>query len=323
MGDAEQITVAEIERAATRIAPFVHETPVLRSRSLDAQLGCTLLLKSEQLQRTGAFKARGAHNAVMQLTDAEAARGVATHSSGNHGAALALAARNRGIRATVVMPEKAARVKREAVAAYGAKIVSCAPTLAAREAKLREVQASSGAQVVHPYEDPRVICGQGTVALEIASQCADDPPEVLIVPVGGGGLLAGVAVAMADRLPGCEVIAAEPSGADDAYRSFRERVQLPQLSPDTIADGLRASIGKPNFEIMLRHVRDVVVVSEERIVEAMALLATRTKQLVEASGAVPLAAVMSQPERFAGRRVALVLSGGNVDLDDLPWTRRG
>jgi threonine dehydratase len=255
----------------------------------------------------------------MQLDDATAARGVATHSSGNHGAALALAARNRGIRAWVVMPRNAPAVKRAAVAGYGAEIVECEPNTAAREATLGEVLERTGAHSVHPFEDARVICGQGTVGLEIAEQAAAGPPDVVLVPVGGGGLLAGTAVAIAGRLPGCEVIAAEPLGADDAYRSFHGGEWVPQEAPDTIADGLRTSLGRPNFELIQRFVSDVVRVSDAQIIEAMRFVWTRTKQLVEPSGAVPFAALFADPDRFAGRRVAVVASGGNVDLDRLPW----
>jgi len=322
MSQADLVTLAEIEAATERIAPYVHETPVLRCHALDEMLGCQVLLKAEHLQKVGAFKSRGAHNAVMQLGEDEAARGVVTHSSGNHGAALALAARNRGIPAHVVMPDNTARVKLDAVAGYGAEVVLCESTLEAREAALREAQARTGAHVVHPYADARVICGQGTVGLEIAAQCRAEPPDAVVVPVGGGGLLGGIAVALAARLPHCEVIAAEPSGADDASRGFLARRWQPQRAPDTIADGLRTSLGEPNFELMLRHVEDVLVVSDAEIVEAMELLWTRTKQLIEPSGAVPVAALMRHRARFAGRRVAVVLSGGNVDVHHLPFAPR-
>jgi threonine dehydratase len=318
---AEEVTLAAIEEAAERIAPYVHRTPIMGSRQLDERFGCTLLFKCEHLQKAGAFKARGAHNAVMQLSEQEAARGVATHSSGNHGAALALAGRNRGVPVYVVMPENAPEVKKEAVAGYGAEIVYCKPTLEAREATLSEVQARTGAHVVHPYEDPRIICGQGTTGIEVVRQCGDEPPDVVIAPVGGGGLLAGVAAAIGSLVPNCEVIGAEPTGADDAFRSFRDRRWQPQLSPDTIADGLLTSLGIPNFEIILDRVHDIVTVSDESIVESMRLIWTRTKQVVEPSAAVSLAAVLEDRQRFANRRVVLVLSGGNVDLDRLPWIR--
>lgn len=313
------VDLAHIEAAAERIAPWVHRTPILTSRQLDARAGAQVLFKAEHLQRVGAFKARGAHNAVMQLDDETASRGVATHSSGNHGAALALAARNRGTRATIVMPSNAPSVKRAAIEGYGAEIVECEPNQAAREATLADVLERTGAHLVHPFEDARVICGQGTVGLEIAEQVGDAPPEVVIVPVGGGGLLAGVAVAVAGRLAGCEVIAAEPAGADDAYRSFHGGAWVPQTEPDTIADGLLTSLGHRNFELIQRHVRDVVRVSDAQVVDAMRFVWMHTKQIIEPSAAVPFAALFSDPARFAGQRVAVVASGGNVDLDRLPW----
>ncbi len=319
MRNAQKVTLPSIEEAARRIAPFVHRTPVMGSQQLGSMFDCTLSFKCEHLQKVGAFKARGAHNAVLLLPDEVAARGVTTHSSGNHAAALALAARNRGIRAYVVMPDDATRVKKEAVAGYGAEIIYCEPTLAAREATLAEVQSRTGAHVVHPYDDPHVICGQGTVGLEIVEQSQANPPEILLVPVGGGGLLAGVAVAMRSLLPTCTVIAAEPAGADDAHRGFHSGEWQPQLTPNTIADGLLTALGRLNFELIQRHVDDVVTVSDDAIIEAMQLIWSRCKQIVEPSAAVPLAAVMSDVQRFRGKHVSLVLTGGNVDLDRLPW----
>lgn len=316
------MTLDLIEAAAGRIAPFVHRTPLTGSEQLSEMLGCRLSFKCENLQKTGAFKARGAHNAVMQLSDEEAARGVCTHSSGNHAAALALAARNRGVPVYVVMPESSPKVKREAVAGYGAEIVLCKATLAAREARLADLQQRTGAHFVHPYDDPRIICGQGTVGLEIHEQSGDDPTEVVIVPVGGGGLLAGVAVATKSLRSRCEVIAAEPAGADDAQRSFRSGRLQPLLNPNSIADGLLTSLGSLNFELMQGYVDDVVTVTDERIAEAMQLIWSRCKLVVEPSAAVTLAAVMDDRERFRGRRVSLVLSGGNADLSRLPWIAR-
>jgi threonine dehydratase len=259
----------------------------------------------------------------MQLDDARAERGVAAHSSGNHAAALALAARHRGIPAYVVMPDDAPEVKKAAVAQYGAEIIWCAPTLEARESTLADVLEKTGAEKVHPDEEPRVINGQGTVGLEIAAQMQEAPPDVVLAPVGGGGLLAGLAVAIKSVWPHCEVIAAEPAGADDAHRSFHGGAWVPQLAPDTIADGLLTSLGDLNFRLIRRHVDDVVTVTDARIVEAMRLLFSRMKQVVEPSGAVPLAAVLDDPARFSDRRVACVASGGNVDLDALPWVTRG
>lgn len=318
-GTDAPVSIEKIREAADRISHWIHRSPILTCRNLDSITGCEILLKAEHLQRAGAFKSRGAHNAVMQLDDERAARGVAAHSSGNHAAALALAARNRGIPAYVVMPENAPRVKKHAVAGYGAEIIWCEPTQASRESTLADVVERTGAEPVHPYEDPRVINGQGTVGHELAFQTAGEPPDVVIAPVGGGGLLAGLAVAMKSLVPGCEVVAAEPAGADDAHRSFHGGEWVPQLAPDTIADGLLTSLGRINFELIRAHVDDVVTVTDAQIIEAMRLLFTRTKQVVEPSGAVPLAAVLADRERFAGKRVALVVSGGNVDLDTLPW----
>lgn len=313
------VTFAGIEEAAERIAPYVHRTPLLTSLAMDELLGCAMSLKAEHLQKVGAFKARGAHNAVFQLEAAKASSGVAAHSSGNHAAAIALAARNRGIPAYVVIPTNAPRAKKQAVAGYGAEIVWSENTQESRESTLAAVLDRTGAEPVHPYEDPRVIHGQGTVGLEIAQQTAGEPPDAVICPVGGGGLLSGLSIAIKNALPGCEVIAAEPAGADDAYRSFHEGTWVPQLCPQTIADGLLTSLGHLNFEIAREHVDDVVRVGEEAIVEAMRLLFSRMKQVVEPSGAVPLAAVLADRKRFAGRRIVLVASGGNVDLDALPW----
>ena len=315
----DTVTLALIRDAGQRIAPFVHRTPIMGSQQIGALLDCVIEFKCENLQKAGAFKARGAHNAVFQLSDRDARSGVATHSSGNHGAALALAARNRNIPAYVVMPDDAAAVKKEAVAEYGAEIIYCDPNLTARESTLAQLQSDTGAHVVHPYDDARVICGQGTVGLEIAEQSAGNPPEVVIVPVGGGGLLAGVAVAIKALLPGCRVIAAEPLGADDAHRSFHSGRWQPQLAPNTIADGLLTSLGKLNFELIREHVDDIVTVTEESIATAMQWIWTRTKQVVEPSAAVPLAAVMGDRARFRGQRLSLVLTGGNVDLDRLPF----
>jgi len=311
------VTLADLEAAHARIAGVVHETPVLTSRLLDAHSGATLFFKGEHLQRAGAFKARGASNAVLGLPEADAARGVATHSSGNHGAALAMAAARRGIPAWIVMPENAPAVKRAAVAGYGATIVDCASTLAAREETLAEVVAAHGAHVVHPYDDERVIAGQGTVALELLR--AVPGLEVIAAPVGGGGLLAGIAVAAKALKPDLEVIGVEPAGADDAFRSFGLGSLQPQHNPQTIADGLRTGLGVRNFALIQRYVDTIVTVSEEAIVEAMRLQWTRMKTLVEPSGAVPFAGVLEHGERFRGRRCAIVVSGGNVDLDRLPW----
>jgi threonine dehydratase len=317
-----EVTMSDIAAAADRIASLVHRTPLIECDMLSESLGCRLWFKCENLQKGGAFKARGAHNAVFLLDADQAARGVITHSSGNHGAALALAARARGVSARVVVPATAPAVKKAAMARYGAAIVECEPTLEARETTVAAIQADTGAVLVHPYDDPAVIAGQGTVGLELSLQL-DERPDVVLVPVGGGGLLAGVAVAVTSLWPGTEVIGVEPAGADDAFRSFHSGRWQPQTGPATIADGLLTSLGHRNFRLIRRLVDDLVTVTDEQIVEAMRLLWTGAKLVAEPSGAVALAAVLADRERFAGRSAVAVVSGGNVDLDRLPWCRSG
>ncbi len=309
--------ITAIRAAAERIAGLAHKTPVMRSRALDALTGAHLHFKCENLQRGGSFKIRGALNAVLSLDDEQAARGVVTHSSGNFAAALALAAGERGVPAHLVMPENAPTVKREAVAAYGGIIHPCAPTLAAREEGAARVQADTGATFLHPYDNFDIIAGQGTAALELLDQAPD--LDCLIAPVGGGGLMSGCAIAGRALSPRLELLGAEPAGADDAFRSLLAGERLPQTNPRTIADGLRTSLGERNFPILERLLTGIVTVSEELIVEAMRLIWTRLKLVVEPSGAVPLAALLEAPARFQGRRIGLLLSGGNVDLDALPW----
>lgn len=311
--------IADLRQAHERIAAHVHRTPVMQSRLLDEMTGASISFKCEHLQKTGAFKARGATNAVLSLADELAAAGVATHSSGNHGAALAQAAVARGIPAHIVMPANAPEVKKEAVAGYGGLIIECEPTLAAREATLERVVQQTGAHIVHPYNDARIIAGQGTAVLELLQQAAD--LEVIAVPVGGGGLLAGAAIAAKSINPKIEVIAIEPEGADDAFRSFGFGELQAMTNPDTIADGLRASLGELNFDIIRKLVDTIVTVPDAVIVEAMQLQWTRMKQVVEPSGAVSFAGLLEHPERFRGRRVGVVISGGNVDLHALPWVR--
>ncbi|HEY5805516.1 MAG TPA: pyridoxal-phosphate dependent enzyme [Lysobacter sp.] len=302
--------------AAARIAPHAHVTPVLRARSVDALAGCELHFKAEQLQRAGAFKFRGACNAIWSLTEAEAARGVVTHSSGNHGAALALAARTRGVACHVVVPEGAVAAKVAAIEAYGAVLHRCAATIAAREAKCAQVQAETGAELVHPYTDPRVIAGQGTAALELLS--GDVGFDALVVPVGGGGLAAGTALSVAALSSRTKLYLAEPSGAAETWESMQRGERVTQFTPDTICDGLRGTLGEPNFLMLHHHRAEVLKVDDRDTVAAMRLLWQRTKQIVEPSSAVALAAVLAHKDRFAGQRVGIVLSGGNVDPDALP-----
>ena len=309
-------TDAEVFAAAARIAPFIRRTPVLTSAGLDAEFGVRLFFKCENFQASGAFKARGAFNAVLSLDAADAARGVATHSSGNHGASLALAAARRGIPAWVVVPTDASRFKRDAIARYGAKVVDCAPGLANREARLAALAAECGATVVHPYDNAAVIAGQGTTALEFFEQVG--ALDVLLVPVGGGGLVSGCALATRAVCPESRVVAAEPAGADDCWRSMQagRRVRLEQVT--TIADGLRASIGERNWALISQHVDEVVRVDESEIVAAMRLVWERLKIVIEPSAAVPLAAIASGRLPVPGQRVGIVFSGGNLDLDALP-----
>lgn len=317
-GTSEPIPgLPDIEAAAARIAPWVHRTPVARCRSLDAMAGCELHFKCEHLQKVGAFKFRGATNTVQSLTDAQVARGVATHSSGNHAQALALAARNRGVPAFIVMPANASPVKVAAVRGYGAEITACEPTLAARETTLEAVVARTGAHFVHPYDDHRVIAGAATAALELHQQVPG--LELVLAPVGGGGLLAGTALATHHCAPACRVVGAEPAGADDACRSLAAGHIIPSVNPRTVADGLLTSLGQRNFPILQRHLEAIVTVDEEAIVAAMRLLWQRAKLLVEPSSAVPLAALLAGALPVGGLRVGVVLSGGNVDLDGLPW----
>ena len=308
---------AAIEAAAARIAPHAQRTPALRTRGIDALAGAELWFKCENLQRTGAFKFRGACNAVWSLDADEAARGVVTHSSGNHGAALALAARTRGIPAHVVVPEGAVRSKLAAIEAYGATLHRCAPTMAARDAMAERVRADTGASLVHPFTDPRVIAGQGTAALEMLRE--NGPFDALIAPLGGGGLIGGSAIAARALAAGMPVYAAEPEGAADGHASMCRGERVTDLVPDTICDGLRGTIGAINFALLREHAIRVLTVSDRDTVAAMRLILTRMKLVVEPSSAIALAAVLANREHFAGRRVGLILSGGNIDPDALPW----
>ena len=312
-------TLAEIYAAAERIRPYAHRTPVLTCESLDQQVGAQVFLKCENLQKVGAFKFRGACNAVFSLSAAEAQRGVVAHSSGNHAQALALAARLRGIPAYIVMPDNAPAVKKAAVAGYGGQITFCEPTLAAREATQAQVIAATGATEVHPYNNERVIAGQGTAALELLQDIPD--LDIILAPVGGGGLLSGTAIAATELVPHIRVIAAEPEKADDAFRSLAAGKIIPSANPQTIADGLLTSLGTLTFPIIQQRVEQIVTVSEAGIIAAMKFVWERAKIIIEPSAAVPVAALWEHPSVFAGLRVGLILSGGNVDLETLPWQR--
>lgn len=310
-----------IQQARARIAGRIHRTPVMTSETLDSLASAQLFFKCENLQKGGAFKARGATNAVFSLSDAEAANGVATHSSGNHAAALARAAKLRGVPAYIVMPDNAPKAKQAAVGRYGGKIIFCEPTLQARESTAERVIAETAATLVHPYDDLRVMAGQATTALELLEQVSD--LDMILCPVGGGGHLSGVAVAAKSLNPKVRVVGVEPEGADDASRSFRSGQIQPMVNPRTIADGLRTSLGKKPFAEIQRYVDDIVTVSDDAIIAAMRRIWEIMKIIVEPSGAVPYAAVLAGRLPAQAQKIGIILSGGNLDLDSLPWISRG
>lgn len=311
------ITFKEIQQAADRIRGKVHRTPVLTSTAVNELTGASLYFKCENFQKVGAFKMRGATNAVFSLKEEEAARGVATHSSGNHAQALALAARSRGIPAFVVMPSSAPEIKRRAVAGYGAEIITCEPTLAARESTLEKVVDRTGAIFIHPYDNENIIAGQGTAAMEMLEEVPG--LDIVMAPVGGGGLLSGTAIATAAMAPGARIIAGEPMGADDAARSLLAGRIIPSENPRTIADGLLTSLGRLNFPIIQSHVEAIWTVDDDAIAKAMRLVWERMKIIIEPSSAVCLAAVLAHRPEVEGRSIGIIISGGNVDLDHLPW----
>jgi threonine dehydratase len=309
--------LATIEAAAKRIAPYIHHTPVMESSFLNALTGSEIFLKCENFQKVGAFKSRGACNAVFSLSEAELSHGVCTHSSGNHAQALARAAKLRGATAYIVMPETAPAVKVDAVRGYGGIVTFCKPTLAAREETLRQVMEKTGAVEIHPYNDFRIIAGQATAAMELIQSVPD--LDIIMAPVGGGGLLSGTALATLYLSPATRVIAGEPNGADDAYRSLRSGQIVPSVNPQTIADGLLTSLGTLTFPIILENVEQILTVSEEAIVRAMKLVWERMKIIIEPSSAVPIAAILENPGIFSGKKTGVILSGGNVNLEKLPW----
>lgn len=306
-----------IRQAHERIRPWIHRTPVLTSAYFDRRFSCELFFKAENLQKIGAFKIRGATNAVFSLPESALEAGVVTHSSGNHAQALALAARNRAVKAYVVMPENAPAVKQAAVRGYGAEVLLCEPTLEAREARTEEIRARTGAILVHPFDDPLIVAGQATAAKELLEEVPD--LDLLLTPVGGGGLLSGTCLAARYLSPSTEVWGAEPAGADDAARSLQEGRILPSIEPKTIADGLLTSLGEVTFAVLSRHVAGIVTVGEEAIVETMRRIWERMKTVVEPSAAVPLAALEEKRLPAAGKRVGVIFSGGNVDLGKLPF----
>lgn len=310
-------TLNDIRGAAKRIKPYIHRTPVLTNESLNQKVGAQVFLKCENLQKVGAFKFRGACNAVFSLSEEEAECGVATHSSGNHAQALAMAAKLRGIPAYIVMPDNAPAVKKAAVADYGGKITFCEPTLEAREATLAKVVQETGARVVHPYNDERVIAGQGTGVLELLEEVPD--LDAIIAPIGGGGLLSGTSIAATEIKKGIRVIGAEPEMADDAYRSLKAGEIIPSVKPKTIADGLLTSLGKLTFPIIQERVEQIVTVSEPGIIDSMKFIWERAKLIIEPSSAVAVGVLWEKKIDLTGLKVGVILSGGNVDLEKLPW----
>lgn len=313
----DPISLETVGEAAGRIKPFAHRTPVLTSRYFDDRLGAKVYFKCENLQKVGAFKFRGACNAVMSLPDEEAARGVVTHSSGNHAQAVAHAAALRGIKATIVMHDNAPAVKRAAVEGYGAAVIPCAPNEQARQEMADEVASRTDAVFIHPYNDRRIIAGQGTAALELIEEVG--PLDMVLAPVGGGGLLSGTSVSTAALCPGAAIIGCEPAGADDARRSLAAGRIFPSDHPDTIADGLLTSLGNLTFAVIREHVRAIVTVDDDATIEAMRTVWMRMKIIIEPSAAVPVAVLLHQKVEAAGKRIGVILSGGNVDLDHLPW----
>ena len=307
----------DLENIADRLNGVVHRTPVLTSETLNRISGATLFFKCENFQKVGAFKFRGASNALLSLSEEERSKGIATHSSGNHGQAVALAARTAGVPAYIVVPESAPEIKKKAIAGYGASITYCAPTLIARETTLEAVVADTGATFVHAYDNFDVIGGQATAAKELIE---DSPKlDIIMAPVGGGGLLGGTALVTKYYSEGTTVIAAEPSGADDAYRSLKAGKIIPSVNPNTLADGLLTSLGTRNFPILQELVAEILLVNDDEMIAAMRLIWERMKIIVEPSCAIPLAAVLKHPDQFAGKKVGIILSGGNVDLEKLPF----
>lgn len=310
-------TLEDMIAARARIEPYVHRTPVLTSTMLNELTGAELFFKCENLQKAGAFKARGASNAVFGLTDEQAAKGVATHSSGNHGSCLSYAAGRRGIPCTVVMPRTAPQAKKDAVRGYGARIVESEPSTSSREAVFAEVVAETGAEFVHPYNDPRVIAGQGTCSAELIEQV--DGLDAVVAPIGGGGMVSGTCLTLSNLAPSIKIYAAEPLNADDAARSFRAGHIIADDAPETVADGLKVPLKELTWHFVSNHVTDILTATEQEIIDAMKLIWKRMKIVMEPSSAVPLATIIKNPDVFAGKRVGVIITGGNVDLDKLPW----
>mgnify|MGYP000329478396 CR=1 FL=1 len=313
-------TYNDVLIAHERIKPYIHETPVLTSRFLDELTGAKLFFKCENLQKAAAFKVRGACNAVFGLTDAEAEIGVATHSSGNHALSLSYAAGQRGIPVTVVMPRTAPQAKKDAVIGYGGVIVECEPSTSSREAVFSDVVALSGADFVHPYNDPRVIAGQATCSKELVNQIPD--LDNVVAPIGGGGMISGTCLTLSTIAPEIKIYAAEPLNADDAARSFQAGHIIADDAPKTVADGLKVPLKDLTWHFVKNHVTDILTATEEEIIAAMKLIWGRMKMVVEPSSAVPLAIILKNPSIFKGKRIGIIITGGNVDLDKLPWNNK-
>ena len=311
------LTIAHMKEARERIAPYIHRTPVLTSTYLNELSGAELFFKCENFQKAGAFKVRGASNAVFGLSDAKAAKGVCTHSSGNHALSLAYAAGRRGIPCHVVMPRTAPQAKKDAVRGYGGIITECEPSTSSREAVFAEVEAATGAEFVHPYNDPRVIAGQATCSAELLEQAPG--LDAVVAPIGGGGMISGTCLTLSNLAPGVAIYAAEPDQADDAARSFRAGHIIADDAPVTVADGLKVPLKENTWHFVSNFVTDVLTCSEQEIIDAMRLIWARMKIVMEPSSAVPLAVILKNPDLFRGKRVGVIVTGGNVDLDKLPW----
>lgn len=314
-------TFQDMLAAHERVKPYIHRTPVLTSTYVNTLAGCEIFFKCENFQKAGAFKVRGASNAVFGLSDAEAENGVCTHSSGNHALSLSYAAGRRGIPCNVVMPRTAPEAKKAAVRGYGGTITECEPSTSSREEVFAQVQARTGGNFVHPYNDPRVIAGQGTCSREFLDQMDDfgGKLDMVVAPIGGGGMISGTCLTLSHLAPEVQVIAAEPEQADDAYRSFKAGHIIADDAPDTVADGLKVPLKDLTWHFVKNHVSDILTASDPEIVEAMKLIWQRMKIVVEPSSAVPLATILKTPDVFAGKRVGVILTGGNVDLAKLPW----
>ncbi len=311
------ISFQDIQQAHQIISKFAHRTPVLTCSAINKITHTNLFFKCENFQKVGAFKFRGAINAISNISKKELKKGVATHSSGNHAAALALAAKLMNVPAYIVMPETAPEIKKKAVAGYGAKITFCKPTLEARELELQKIVNKTEANFIHPYDNDFIIAGQATAAKELIENYGDF--DIIMAPVGGGGLLSGTSISTKNLLPKAKIIAGEPEEADDAYRSFCGKKLYPSVSPTTIADGLLTSLSERTFKIISENVSEIITVPEKLIIAAMKTVWERMKIIIEPSSAVPLAAILKQPDKFENKKIGIIISGGNVDLSKLPW----